>query len=576
VWDSVRSLRGWLAQRRGLLVLAVFYSALNVPKPLTVDDAAYYYFAEHISREPLRPYDFQIMWYSQPEPAIGVLAPPVLPCWWALGLALFGGRPWLWKVWLLPFAVVLVAALDALARRFARPASRPLVWLVVLSPLFLPSFNLMLDVPAQALGLAALAVFCRACGRRSLVQAVLAGVLAGLAMQVKYTAFLVPALFALYAVLFSRLRLGVAAVTAACGFFALVEGFIVLQHGQSHFLVNLPQDRGWSALLDEKTSVALALVPMLGGLAGALVLLGLAGLNSPRWLLVAVGGFLLLGYAAVASFEIVPTARLFSLGIYRPLEQLVFGISGMLLLAILAVAGWELWTGREVEELEPRSTAGINPAARQLGRFLVLWLLLELVGYFPLSPFPAARRVMGMFVVITLLLGRQVSQNWTPAERGPVLAGVLSLGIVLGLGYYTVDFVDAWVQKQAPEEAVRIIAEQPAEDSTSKHTVWYAGHWGIQFYAERAGMKPVVPYRSILLPGDWLVIPDSRWEQQLITIEPEYLDPIAIRLAIPELIPVRTVRCFYGGWAPLEHHSGPRITVVIYRVAAPWRPPWGG
>ena len=58
-----------------------------------------------------------------------------------------------------------------------------MVVLTVLSPMFLPSLNLMLDVPCVALGLGALALFCRACGRRSLILAVLAGLVAGLAIQ---------------------------------------------------------------------------------------------------------------------------------------------------------------------------------------------------------------------------------------------------------------------------------------------------------------------------------------------------------------------------------------------------------
>src|SRR5262249_54538615 len=140
---------------------------LNLPKPLTVDDAAYYYFARHIAADPLHPYDFQMFWYEWPQPANTVLAPPVLPYWWSLALHLFGDRPWLWKLWLLPFSILLAGSLHALYRRFAHGMERPLVWLTILSPLFLPSLNLMLDVPAVALGLTALALFFRACGRRS-------------------------------------------------------------------------------------------------------------------------------------------------------------------------------------------------------------------------------------------------------------------------------------------------------------------------------------------------------------------------------------------------------------------------
>src|SRR5262249_12587902 len=159
------------------------YTLLNAPKPLTVDDGAYYYFARQIAHDPLRPYDFTMFWYQRPHPANQILAPPVLPYWWGLGLALLGDEPFLWKLWLFPFALGFVLAVYALSRRFARGIETHLVCLTVLSPLFLPSLNLMLDVPAMALGLGALAVLDRACARRSMILTLLAGWLAGLAMQ---------------------------------------------------------------------------------------------------------------------------------------------------------------------------------------------------------------------------------------------------------------------------------------------------------------------------------------------------------------------------------------------------------
>src|SRR5205807_7619730 len=92
-----------------------------------------------------------------------------------------------------------------------------------------------------------------------------------------------------------------------------------------------------------------------------------------------------------------------------------------------------------------------------------------------------------------------------------------------------------------------------------------------QFYAERAGMQPVVPDVSRLQPGDWLVVPNARWNQQRIHIDPAAVEAER-RVVIAETVPLRTVQCFYGGFAPLEHHAGPRIDVTIYRVLAAWVP----
>src|SRR5258708_37283803 len=107
----------------------------------------------------------------------------------------------LWKLWLLPFSLLFIWSLHALCRRFARGLEMPLVWMTVLSPTFLPSLNLMLDVPALALSLAALVVFIDASDRDSFAGAALAGAGAGPAAEPQYTGLLAPAHMLRYALL---------------------------------------------------------------------------------------------------------------------------------------------------------------------------------------------------------------------------------------------------------------------------------------------------------------------------------------------------------------------------------------
>src|SRR5579883_915833 len=87
----------------GLLAVAGLCTLLNAAKPLHVDDTAYCANAHQIAAHPLDPYGFVVFWYDHPQPAGEVLAPPVLPYWWAAAVRLFGERPVLWKLWLLPF-----------------------------------------------------------------------------------------------------------------------------------------------------------------------------------------------------------------------------------------------------------------------------------------------------------------------------------------------------------------------------------------------------------------------------------------------------------------------------------------
>jgi hypothetical protein len=120
--------------------------------------------------------------------------------------------------------------------------------------------------------------------------------------------------------------------------------------------------------------------------------------------------------------------------------------------------------------------------------------------------------------------------------------------------------------------------------------IWFVGHWGFQYYAERAGMRPVVArsrwyrpkgpdplpplVRPIPLPpvsqfkaGDWIVVP-SLVHQQPLDIDPERTEE-AFRFAVNDLVPLKTVWCYYSGTTALEHRSEKtRLEVTVYRVTA--------
>jgi hypothetical protein len=568
-----------------LLLLAVLFTGLNALKPLQIDDAAYYYYADHIARHPLDPYGFQVFWYQAPEPAQNVLAPPALPYWWAIAIRLFGDRPYLWKLWLFPFSILFVFSLDALFRRFARGVERSLVWMTVLSPAFLPSLNLMLDGPALALSFSAISLFFRASDRKSFWLALAAGLVAGVAMETKYTAFLGPATVLLYTAVvalpavpwtwrtaLARLRLGLAAPAVAALLFVAWESFMAWRYGESHFLHEFRLgDQGYLQKLAWWSFPLLALV---GGVAPQVGMLGLVALGRRAFAIGAAGAVVVVGYLAVALFsvevDLAPYAERLGLGdvdiLCCSLEQAIFTLFGAALASILAVMACRLLRVRWASLRQPRFWQ-----MHLLDRFLVLWLALQIAGYFAMTPFAAVRRVMGIVIVATLLAGRLLSV--TRQSRRPLLVkGVAAFGIALGILFYAVDLREAWAWKIVAQQSAEFIRQR---DPNAR--IWYVGHWGFQFYAERAGMRPVVPAshpdREVLRTGDWLVVPDPRLEQQTLVIDERNVGPIEV-VTIEDGIPLRTVRCFYGTGTgvPLEHHHGPRASVTIYRVTRDFEP----
>jgi hypothetical protein len=559
--DGDTSVRGPAMGRigaRGLIscvVLASLATLLNAPKPLHIDDAAYYSYANQLAEHPSDPYGFRVYWGADapgPTPANHVLAPPLLPYWWSLAIRLFGESPLAWKLWLLPFNLLFAVSLYALFREFARGLEAPLTWMTVLSPAFLPGVNLMLDVPAQALGLASLVLFLRACGRDSMSLATLAGLVAALAAQTKYTGLLAPAAQLLLALALGKVRLWSASALAAATAFAAWEGYVAARYGDSHFLYHLIHKPNYY----QKIDLLKPLLWNLGGVAGPLAVLGAGACGAGRRPLAALAAFLLAGYALlVLGPEHGAFARLF-------IPKKVFMAAGALLLATAGASALRLARpARGIPFFPPRGRG------RRLSWFLAMWLVLELVGYFALSPFAGVRRIMGPIVAATALIGRLAA--YRSRHRGPALpiAGVAAASILLGLAFYAVDYLDARAERAVVEGAARFSPPGHPGDT------WFVGFWGIQYYAERAGMLPVIPGVSQLRRGDRLVVPGLPVHQQPILLDPEKLLPLGT-VAERDPIPLRTVPGYYGDSDPIfmKRSSGPRLTARVFRVTSDFVP----
>ena len=119
----------------------------------------------------------------------------------------------------------------------------------------------------------------------------------------------------------------------------------------------------------------------------------------------------------------------------------------------------------------------------------------------------------------------------------------------------------------------------PAKPEPGK-TVWFNGHWGFQYYCDRAGMKPVVPGQSTLKPGDWLVypmIPDDGgfyrpWHGFASFAIDERSTQKITTLIWDDALQAQTIPNLYGGGVPIQNRNHPRLTLAIYRVTADWSP----
>ena len=525
-------------------VLAVALTGLNAIKPAEVDDTAYLFFARHLAQHPADPYGFPIFWNAVPEPAMEVLMPPVLPYWLAAGIALFGDHLFLLKLWLFPFALILCRATAWLVARFAAGQERSGLFVIALSPALLILFNFMLDVPALALGSAALGLFIAGCDRCRFLPIVGAGVLAGLAMQTKYSLLILPAVFVWYGILHRRWLEGILAVALAVGSFWAWEWWLLHKYGQSHFLFHARGQSGEATSLADMIEMRLSLVPPLLGQFGGLMV------GVSLWVASGYRSALALVTASICALLLIPIFLLPHS--HWPSGADTFRLFGLLILLNYGDVVWRMFRSADAKD-----TA-----------FLLGWVLLELAGALGLSPFPAARRMLGVCFAVSLLGARGVSVGGV-APRAAAMGSA-----VFALGFFAVDCWDAHPEKILAERAADIAKPAPGE------TVWFNGHWGFQYYCDHAGMKPVVPGQSTLKPGDWLVypaIPDGDgfyrpWHGfAKFEIDPTHAQQVTT-LTWDDPLQAQTVPNLYGGGVPIQNRDHPRLTLAIYRIIAEWSP----
>jgi hypothetical protein len=538
----------WTRIAPSVWLVALILTGLNAIKPLTIDDGAFFQYAQQIAQHPFDPYGFDLFWYNEPTPAIEILAPAGLPYWWALGQTLFGQTPWLWKCWLFPFALLLCWAVRDLSARFAPGGETPLLATLVLAPTIVPAFNLMLDIPSLALALGGAAVFMRACDDDRLSVALLAGVLGGLALQTKFTTIAPVASFYVYGLLTRRWRLVLIAGCVTAGIFVSWEGLLFARYGDSHFLfaLNAPVHDAW------KISFAMRVIgwiALFGALAWPAALIALISLGATPLRLAFAIGFASLPFAmiALATPTVVPI----------PLTRIVLG-AGDRALDLFFVGGLAVCGILITAIAAGLRRAGWRPPLPT--QFMLLWLAIELLACFVNSPFHASRRMIGPALVATLTMAHLASSL---DGRGPLLRLAAAWSVALGLLFGVSDIADSRARWRA-QDAIASELERLGHDA-DRGRVWFTGHWGFQFYSEQRGYRPLIAEHSRVMAGDFVLLPLG------VSMQP--VPKIALSEAVGVVtassgFPLSTIPNAYQGPVPIRRQPQLQLRVSIHRVLA--------
>ncbi len=480
-----------IARARFAMVLAwAVAAAVNAWKPVHIDDTAHLAIAEHILRDPVHPMSGVVHWGERPAPIHDLNQPHLF--FYALAATLALDR----SLVLAHLLVSLFAGLGAISLyRLARSIDldvRRSAWAVVaflLGPALLPSQNLMTDVPLVSLFLVAIAGLARAArhdesgadGDRATLGAAFA---VAAACLVKYTGLALLPVLALDARLSRKPKRYLAVLVPILALVAW-SVFNLVDYGGVHIL-SRPMDSAHVGGIGATVGVTIGRFGLFLVTLGAVVPFAAgavpAALRSRRGRVVLAGSL-----AFVALGTLVGRG----LAAYGPAEMRDESVATSLLRAAFAAAGIAVATHTALAARRLARSDDVRLA--RIASIIGAWALVTTSFVVLLSPFVAVRHVLLVVPPVLLLL---LADGRIPATRG-ALALTIALGLVVALAdhRYAAVFEDA-----APELAT---------EAGAGHTVWYDGHWGFQYYAERAGMRAYVPGESELARGDLVVVPTT-------------------------------------------------------------------
>ncbi len=175
-----------------------------------------------------------------------------------------------------------------------------------------------------------------------------------------------------------------------------------------------------------------------------------------------------------------------------------------------------------------------------------------------LSPFPAARRLLGPLLVFTFLVGRLAHHRGVSIRSVSRLAGC---GVGLAFLFFFTDLLEARAIREAAQTVARGNYVRP-EGST----YWHFGWWGFSYYVDRAGLRPLQLNRETPRAGDLLAMHDTSEMHDSMARHSQLRLELIDTVIVGDDFPLRTMLGYYMGRRPLENHRGGRVRVLVYRI----------
>ena len=497
----------WKALSPAIIMAALIPIICLLPfvgKAFHLDDTVYIWVARQIRDHPVDFFGFEATWGGYKAFMYdNNLNPPGVSYYIAAVVALFGEReiP-------LHLAMVIPASATAvgtylLARRFC---SRPLLATIccVVTPAFLvSSSNVMSDTMMLAFYVWAAVLWMRGLDLSSNSLLITSAILMAMSTLTKYFGITIIPLMLVYTIMRTKRMgswlpiLGISIIIIFA--YEIYTGII---YGSGH-IINAAsyasQPMYHSGLSGSTLTRILIGFSFLGGSLIVLLFFAPFLIDSVRSSLALVVGTLL-GMALLISIDIETHKAVYVNN--KPnwsylIQFFLYSISGVVVIKLCVE---DLWRSRD--------SASVFLGLSVIGTFIFSTVFNWSVN---------ARSILPMAPAVGILIARRLDQRWCPRTQPECwelrwqTIGPLVPTLTIGLCLLWADYTWAGSQRAAVKQ---LQAEFSKNTTPSPSTIYYAGHWGFQYYMDKSREMPEFDTRSIYAAtsvnrGDRLIIPNN-------------------------------------------------------------------
>ncbi|MCM8792467.1 MAG: glycosyltransferase family 39 protein [Candidatus Omnitrophica bacterium] len=177
-----------------IIILFVFQNSFFINKAFHIDDPSTVEIAKAINIHPLKP------------PQIFLSNPILMGYYYSPIIRIFGEKEFWFHLFYLPFSLLTIISMFFLSLRFTQGSLLPVIFLMVTPAFIISSQSVMLDIPLLGFFLAAVATFIFGIDKNNRLLLLLSGLLAGIAILIKYSGIMILPILFIYVLLNSKIE----------------------------------------------------------------------------------------------------------------------------------------------------------------------------------------------------------------------------------------------------------------------------------------------------------------------------------------------------------------------------------